>query len=176
MIKLPTTNYKLSTISGFTLVELLLYVGISSAILLASSLFLATLLESRIKNQTIAEVEQQGLAVMQMVTQDIRNAEVINSPIRGTNGIALSLNLVEGVNNPIIFDSADGAIQIKEGLNSAIPLTNTRVAVSNLFFSNLARASTTDTIRVQFTLSAINKTGRNEYSFSRNFINSATLR
>ena len=87
MIKLQTTNYKLSTISGFTLVELLLYVGISSAILLASSLFLATLLESRIKNQTIAEVEQQGLAVMQIITQDIRNAScdklgVLRKPFR----------------------------------------------------------------------------------------------
>src|SRR3990167_11517142 len=94
---LPTTNYnlksyKLQANSGFTLIELLLYVAISSVMLLITSLFLQTLLQSRIKNQTIAEVEQQGLAVMQLITQAARNADSINSPATGASAVSLSLN------------------------------------------------------------------------------------
>ena len=48
---------------GFTLIELLLYVSIASTVLLASTVFFHMLLESRVKNQTISEVEQQGLLV-----------------------------------------------------------------------------------------------------------------
>src|SRR3989338_6871109 len=73
--------------NGFTLIELLLYVGIASIILLVTSLFLSTLLQSRIKNQTIAEVEQQGLAVMQLITQTARNADSVNSPDTGASAV-----------------------------------------------------------------------------------------
>ena len=65
--------------TGFTLIEVLLYVGIFSILLISTSVFVATLLESRIKNQTIAEVEQQGLQVMQIITQTVRNAMILNS-------------------------------------------------------------------------------------------------
>src|SRR3989344_8594659 len=91
----PGTNYR-ETKNGFTLVELLLYVAISSVILLVTSLFLSVLLESRIKSQVIAEVEQQGAQVMQIMTQSIRNAETINSPAQGVSGASLSINTIAG--------------------------------------------------------------------------------
>lgn len=162
--------------SGFTFVELLLYVAIAGFLLLSASLFLSTLLESRIKNQTIAEVEGQGLAVLQTLTQAIRNADTINSPSSGASASVLSINTIVSGNNPTVLDLASGALRIKEGSALAVALTNTRVAVSALTFQNLSRAATPGTIRVQFTLTAVNPSGRNEYSFSKTFTASATLR
>ena len=40
--------------------------------------FLSLLMQSRVKNQAISEVEQQGVQVMQLVTQTGRNATNIN--------------------------------------------------------------------------------------------------
>ena len=165
-----------SSQSGFTLIELLLYVGITSIILLVTSLFLSTLLQSRIKNQTIAEVEQQGAQVMQMITQTARNADTINSPATGASAVSLSLNTIVAGNNPTLFDLASGAMRIKEGAGAVVSLTNSRVTASLLTFQNLSRASTPGTIRIQFTLTHINPDGRNEYSFTKTFIGSATLR
>lgn len=65
---------------GFTLIELLLYVAIIGAIILSVSGFLSLIMSSRIKNQAIAEVEQQGIQVMQTLTQTIRNASTISIP------------------------------------------------------------------------------------------------
>ncbi len=175
-MKLQTNNYKLQTNSGLTLIELLLYVAISSVLLLVISFFLFTLLQSRIKNQTIAEVEQQGLQVVQVITQTARNATGINTPGDGTSGSSLSLGVIAGVNDPSVFDSSGGVIRIKEGAGSAVALTNSRVSVSSLTFQNLSRNNTLGTIRVQFTLTHINSAGRNEYSFSKTFTGSATLR
>jgi len=161
---------------GFTLIELLLYVAISSAILLVTSLFLQTLLESRIKNQTIAEVEQQGLQVMQIITQALRNADSINFPVQGESAASLSINTIETGNNPTLFDLVSDAIRIKEGGASPIALTNSRVAVSDLTFKNLSHTSTPGTIRVRFMLTHVNRGGRTEYNFSKIFYGSASLR
>ncbi len=167
---------KLQTHSGFTLVELLLYVSITAIILLATSGFLFMLLEARIKNQTIAEVEQQGLQVMQLITQTARNAEAVTSPAVGTSASSLTLDVVTVVSDPTVFDLASGVIRITEGAGSAVALTNSRVTASALTFQNLSRPSTPGTVRISFTLTHVNPTGRNEYNFSKTFYASATLR
>ncbi len=161
---------------GFTLVELILYIGISATLLLVATLFLSTLLESRVKNQTIAEVDQQGLAVMQSITQSIRNADAINTPTAGTTAGALSLDAVGTLGDPTIFDLSGGAVRITEGAGLPITLTNSQVIVSSLLFENLSLADTPGLIRVTLTLLHVNPEGRQEYNFSRTFHASAALR
>ena len=166
------TNIK----NGFTLIELLLYVSIASIMLLAISIFLSTLLESRIKNQAIAEIEQQGIQVMQLIAQTLRNADTINSPATGANASSISINTYTGANNPTVFDLSSGGIRIAEGAGSAVLLTNARVTASDLNFQNLSRASTPGIVRISLTLTQVNPSGRNEYDFSKTFIGSASLR
>src|SRR3990172_51494 len=90
---LPTTHYKLQTNRGFTLIEILLYVSIAGAILLSVSIFWTILLQSRVKNQTVAEVESQGAFVMELITRTARNSEAIVSPAVGATASALSLTV-----------------------------------------------------------------------------------
>jgi len=144
--------------------------------LLAVSVFLAMLLQSRIKNQTIAEVEQQGMQIIQIITQTIRNAEAITAPAQGTSASSLTLDVITSVNDPTVFDLSNGTIRIIEGAEPAIALTNFRITASGLIFSNLSRATTPGTIRIQFTLAHANPSGLNEYNFSKTFTGSATLR
>ena len=167
---------KKSSQQGFTLIELLLYVGIAAVMLLVTSLFISTLLESRIKIQTVAEVEQQGLQVMQLITQTARNAEAITSPALGASASSLTLDVITVGSDPTIFDLANGAFQMKEGAASAVSITNSRVTASALTFQNLSRTGTPGTIRIQFTLTHVNPSVRNEYNFAKTFTASATLR
>lgn len=164
------------TTSGFTLIEILLSLGISGVILLASSVLLATLLQARVKSQTMAEVEGQGAQVMNSITQTIRNAETLNSPLIGTSAAMLSVDTSTAGNNPTVFNVDSGVVQMKEGAAPVVPLTNGRVTVSSLTFQNFARVGTPGGIRVQMTLTAVNSSGRNEYSFTQTFIGSASLR
>lgn len=161
---------------GFTLVELLLYVAIASIIILTTSLFFASLLESRVKNQSIAEVEQQGVYVMQLITQTVRNAALIISPAEGASAGTLSADTITAGNNPTVFDLSAGTIRMKEGAAAVVPLTNTRLSGSGLTFQNLSRTGTPGTIRIQFTLTHLNPEGRYEYAFAKSFTGSATLR
>ncbi|PJE77100.1 hypothetical protein COV05_00625 [Candidatus Uhrbacteria bacterium CG10_big_fil_rev_8_21_14_0_10_48_16] len=169
---MKTNNSK----KGFTLIELVLYVGIASGILLVSTLFLQTLLESRVKNQTIAEVEQQGLQVMHLIAQTVRNAENITSPTIGGSAGSLTLDVVNIVDDPTVFYVSGDSIQMTEGAGSTIALTNSHVAASALTFQNLSRPDTPGIVRVSFILTHVNSSGRQEYEFSKTFYASASLR
>lgn len=161
---------------GFTLIELLLYISIASIMLLTIVSFLNTLLEARIKNQTIMEVESQGSQVMQVITQSIRNAEGITSPSAGASETSLILDVVASTDDPTTFDVSGGSIRITEGVTSAVSLTNDRVTVSNFNITNLSQVNTPGIVRVEFTVTHVNPEGRFEYGFNKTFYNSASLR
>lgn len=176
IIKLPITHYPLLTNKGFTLVELLLYISLISIMLFVISDFFFLIIKSRVKNQVIAEVEQQAVQAAQMITQAGRNAENVTSPGAGGNAAFLTLDMADISKNSTIFDLSGGVIRIKEGAGSPIPLTNSRVIASDLNFQNLSYAGTPGTIRVSFTLSHVNPENKNEYDYSRTFYASASLR
>lgn len=140
---------------GFTLIELLLYIGLSAIILSATSVFLISLLESRVKNQTIATVNQEGDQTMMLITQTLRNAVVVNSPTAGTDAAVLSVDTEIPANNPTIFDLVDGVIRITEGGNAPVALTSNLVIISNLNFRNLSRAGTPGNVDVTYTVTHI---------------------
>ena len=164
---------------GFTLIELLLYISISGIILFSISTFLYIILQSQVKNQVIANVEQEGEQVMEIITQSIRNAEGINSPTPGTNSICLNLDVIYFAYDPTIFYIDTSSIVVDEGggpVGGEILITSSKIVASNLDFQNLSRSDTPGTVRIQFTLTHVNTENRNEYDYSKTFYGSASLR
>lgn len=157
--------------------ELLLYVSISSAILLSIVFSMFLILESRVKNQVVAEVNQQGLQVMQILTQTIRNAEAITTPSYGLASSTLRLNTaVVALNPTVFFSNASGTFFIQEGAGGAIALTNSRVVISNITFQNTSSTTTSQGIvQISFTLTYNNQSSRGEYSYAKSFTGSASF-
>ena len=162
---------------GFTLVELILYVSICSILLLTISSFLSFLLGARVRSQAITEVNQQGFQVMSLITQTIRNGRSIQVPSMGTSSSTLSITTGDVALNPTVFSLSSTTIEVKEASKNAMSLTNSRVRVTALTFQNVSSGSSTEKIiRISYTLDYINPTGRSEYSFTKSFTGSATLR
>lgn len=162
---------------GFTLVEMILYVSICSILLLSLSSLLTFLLSSRIKNQSISEVNQQGAQIMELITQTIRNARSIDTPSVGATSSSLSITVQDPLLSPTLYYLNNGIIRIKEGGGVEVLLTNSHVTASSLLFSNISSTSSSDRIvQVSFMINYNNPNGRNEYSFSKVFSGSATMR
>jgi Tfp pilus assembly protein PilW len=161
---------------GFTLIEIVLYLALFAVVVGSISGLLYTILQSRVKNQVIAEVEQQGMQTIALITQTARNATTLTSPTIGTTTATLSLAVPTASLSPTVFSLASASIVITEGAGGAITLTNSRVVVSALSFQNLSRAGTKGTVRIQFTLAHVNPASKNEYDYTKTFIASATLR
>lgn len=162
---------------GFTLVEMILYVALCSLLLVSISTLLSSLLSARVRSQAINEVNQQGFQVMHLMTSTIRNGRSIQTPSIGATSSLLSVTVVNSIASPTIFNIASGTLRIQEGSGVSVALTNSRVSASALQFQNVSSASTTEKIvKLTFVLSSNNISGRSEYSFSKTFTGSATLR
>jgi Tfp pilus assembly protein FimT len=162
---------------GFTLVEMILYVSVCSILLLTISTYLSFLLGARIRSQAITEVNQQGFRAMNLVALTVRNGRSIEVPVVGATTTTLSLTTKDALLNPTVFDVASGTLRIREGAGQPVPLTNSRVVISNLFFQNLSSTSSAERImRISFTLDYKNLSGKDEYAFTKTFTESATMR
>ena len=164
-------------IKGFTLVEMILYVSICAILLLSLSTFLSFLLGARVRSQAITEVNQQGFQVMSLMTQAIRNGRSIQSPGIGATSSSLSLTAVNSLLNPVVFSVSSSTLRITEGSKSPVALTNSHIQVSALTFHNISSTSSTEKIiRISYTIDFINLSGRSEYTYTKTFNGSATLR
>lgn len=161
--------------SGYTLIELLLYVVIVGSFLIALSSFFITSTEARVKGESIAEVNDQGIAVMDHITQTIRNGSAITSPAAAASASALTITVPTSSLSPTIFSVSNGALQVKEGTAAAVALTNSNVQVSNVTFKNLTRSGTSGIVQISFTLTRVNNGGRTEFDYQKTFTSSAEI-
>lgn len=163
-------------LTGFTLIEILLYVGIVSFMVFGLSTFFVMTIQSRVKHHVISEVEQQGAQVMQLILQTVRNASGINAPLLGATASSASLDVVNAAKDPTVFSLSGTVLRQQEGGGAPISLTSLRIVASGLTFENLSRPGTRGTLRVQFMLSYENPGGTYEYGYQKTFYGSATIR
>ena len=161
--------------NGYTLIELLLYVVIISALLTSITYFFGITVEARAKNQTIAEVNDQGTAAMDYITQTIRNAASVTTPAAAGNGSSLTLVVPTGSLSPTIFDLSGTTLQVKEGTASPVALTSNDIQITGLTFRNLTRSGTPGAVQVSFTVSRTNPGNRNEYDYQKTFTSTAEV-
>lgn len=158
---------------GFTLIELLLYTVIAAGLLLSVTALLSLLIQSRTKNETMSVVNQNGLQIMQFITQTTRNAKTITTPVVGADGSVLQLQ--DSVGQNINFDMSSGTLYLNKS-NQIFNLSSSNIVVSNLKFSNLSSDPARNSIKIEFTLSYNNAANRSEYNYTQTFYDTATLR
>lgn len=161
--------------TGYTLIELLLYVAMVGTLLTSVTYFFGLSVDARVKNQSIAEVNDQGVATMSYITQTIRNATSVTSPAAAGSGASLTLVVPTGSLSPTVFNLNGTTLQVTEGVGSPVALTSDDVQVTNLTFKNLTRSGTNGNVQVSFTLSRTNPSGRNTYEYQKTFISSAEI-
>ena len=179
MRNIPTSFLKIfrraSSEKAFTLLEVLLYFAIASTLVVLMGVTLSAVLQARVKAQAIADVDEAGAAAMQVITQNLRNAQSITSPAAGASSSTLIIQTYSS-GSPTIFNISGGALQIQENGGLPVSLTTDTVAISGLNFTNLSRPNTPGTIRVQFTASRVNPLSKKEFSYTQTFYGTGTLR
>lgn len=157
---------------GISLIETVVYVAIFSLFVIGLAQFSTTLTTTRLHTQGVLEVNDQGSQIIKLITRTLRNGSSVNIPTIGNSGSSLSVDTGIPATNPTVFSESGGVLYITEGAGSPIALTNNKVAISNLTFSNFSRAGTPNIIKVSFTIASAS--ARNPYSV--NFNGSGALR
>lgn len=164
----------LSAKSGFTLIEILVVVGILGAIVVIGSITFFSVLRGARKSKMISLVKQNGDYALEVMIKMIRNAREITSPCDGSDTSITILNPDRGETT---FSCEDDAIS-----SNAAELTSSQVKVgagSCSFDCQPGEALQPDTVTISFTLEAEKEGGvpaRPEEEASIDFETTVSLR
>lgn len=135
---------------GFTLIEWILYIGMSAIIVVTLLRVMIAITATREKARTVSTVQQELRFAMDRITATVRNAVDINavaSTFGNDNGV-LSLTMNDTSINPTVFSLSANRISIKEGLAAAQSLTASDVLIDRLRFTNLSAVGTNGTVKI----------------------------
>ena len=161
---------------AFSLIETLLYITLFSVVVVMIVGVYGLVIDVKAKDRVTFEVTSEGSRIMQIITQSLRNATLINSPPAGSNSAIVSVNVFNITNNPTMFYLTGDNIVMKEGGLAEVILNSNRTKISGLKFTNLSRAGTNGTIKIEFTVTAVSTNPKAPFQFSQSFASDATLK
>lgn len=161
---------------GFTLIELIIYIGIVAGILLVAFNFGWEIIYGNVKSQAIREVQQNTRFVIEKITESVLATSNINSPAPGNSSNFLSLAMQDLSLDPTIFEVADEKLMVTQEVNGPYELTNDRVRVTNLQFTNVSYAGTPGTVRIRMTIEHVNPNNISQYEASLETEDTISLR
>jgi type II secretory pathway pseudopilin PulG len=149
---------------GFTMVELLIYMGLLSILIGILSTIFVSIINTQLESSATSSVEQDGRYILARLIYDTQSAQQIVAPtIPGSPSATLqirvnSIDYTYSLNNGNLQIASSSATNV---LNSA------NTSVSGLSFQRLGNGDNNDTIRLNFTVTS--KTKRSGNTENRSF-------
>lgn len=147
---------------GFTLIEFLIYIGITSIIVTAMVVFMWNVINLTAKVSVNGELASEERYLDERLSSEIKNALDINT---STSNFGVDLATVAGSkislkasapNDPTLIDVTTGTLRITEGTSTPVALTGAMSKVVSLIFTNYSAASgTTKHVGYTLTLSTV---------------------
>ena len=141
------SNFK----KGFTLVELLIFMGMFTILLAVLSQVFGMIIDARLESESTSSVVQDGNFLLNRFMYDIARANTINTPSTvGSTDTNLDLT-IDGVN----YLYALNAGNLELSANSVTYLLNSyNTGVSALTFTRIGNDDEKDTIQLGFTVTS----------------------
>ncbi len=157
---------------GFTLVETLIYTALVSIVITGFITFALLVSGLSTKNFVIEEVNANARIAINLISQKIRQAEEIVSPIQGTASSTLILKMPD--ESLITFSLVgDSLVLDEEGVRNNV--ISNKVLVKDLNFINLANISKNDNIKTTFNIEYNNALSM-EYNCQQSYQTAVSLR
>lgn len=160
---------------GFTLLELILYITLATILLSAVSVLFSTVVFDQGKHRAIRETDENAARALRTLTEIVRNADSIDSPVASASDSTLSLTTKDGALNPTVISVADGVLEITEGASASVPLTPPDISVDSITFSNISNGGSSASLRIQMMLS-FRSSGVGFYQYSNTYYATADTR
>ncbi|HMB65767.1 MAG TPA: prepilin-type N-terminal cleavage/methylation domain-containing protein [Patescibacteria group bacterium] len=151
--------------SGFTLVEVLIYVGIIGMVIFSFVSFSLSVSRSNNKAFAVQEVGAGSRFVLKEMKQEIKRAEGVISPGAGSSSDVLILDMPDSEED-LSFEVRDDSLGIRRGVGSFTPWVSDKVRFSNISFANLGPDQENRIISIKFQAEYNNDSGTSDFDFS----------
>jgi prepilin-type N-terminal cleavage/methylation domain-containing protein len=149
---------------GFTLIELILYMGILVILISALSIIFSQLLDVQLESTAVSNVNQDGKYILAKFVYDVqsldpaaRPTDAIVSPANPgntTNTLQIRLN---SINYTYSINAANNLQIVNTNTNETNVLNSVDTSVSNLTFTRIGSGDNNDTVRVSYTVTSKTK-------------------
>jgi len=160
---------------GFTLIELIIYMGLLVILLsVLTSIFMSSL-DVQLESEANSAVEQDGSYILSRLAYDIHRAESVTIPVvlGGTSTTNFRI-VVNGVNYTYSIDGNDNLV-LQEGSGPINNLNGYGTSISNLLVTWLGNAGKVeDNLNIVFTITS--RTRKNTGFETKNFQTNLALR
>jgi len=146
-------NMKLKKQKGFSLIEIILYIGIVSVVLVILVFVFQEMLFLKAKVSNKVQIVDNGQFILNKISYYLQNAESVNEPLPGQSGQRLSLNLIQGSDNPVEFFLENNELKMQKAGQEIQSLTVSNVSLNQLLFTNQGFINQSDIIQIQLNLS-----------------------
>lgn len=137
--------------AGFTLVELVIYVGLTAIVIGLFGGIMITVVRVQSQQTSSRQVGEELAFVMNVIKRDVRDSTTLTvATTTLTIGNATTTN-------PIVIDISSGVVRKSEAGGTAYALTTNKVVADSLTFTNLSSGSS-QAVRVTLTLSYASST------------------
>ncbi len=171
---------------GFTLIELMIYIAISSIVLLGAIRYGFVLLDDQIKYQALADVQYDHQHVLELIVDHVhRGASIGAGTVYGTstgtlqivyvNAPTTTFSIVEEEITNRNGTSTIHSLQLQREGSAPVVLTANDVTVSNFKLTDLS-GNTTPAMYIDLTIDAVNITGDPRYDATHTWGTTAILR
>jgi hypothetical protein len=157
---------------GFTIMEMLLYMGIISVFLLVLSGVLIAVLDTQLQSNSASSVDQGGQYLLVRLQYDVRRAQSIITPAAiGSTADSLSLN-IGGVT--YAFSVNSGVLSTTFG-GKSYALSPYDVSISNFTITRIGNTGGKNSLRIGFSVTS-NTVSTTQKSQVRNYQTTIDLR
>lgn len=161
---------------GFTLLELLIYIGVLSLLMVVIANAFISLSQGQGQSEVRSDINGSMRFASERMKQDIKNAGALTTPTLGTPGPSLSL-VVGGVT--VIYDTVGGVLRRTEGPGAPVPITGSGVFVNTPTFTRLENYSsflqaTTTSVKISLTMNT--NASSTDKQYTRSLETSISLR
>ncbi len=136
---------------SYTLIELLMFMGLFSILLVVFTQVLTSILDVRTESESISSVEQDGNFLLNRFTYDIPRATSINQPAAvGLTSDTLNI-IIDGIAYIYSLNGGNLELNVNSGVNQ---LNSVNTSISNLSFIRIGNDDGKDTLRISYTVTS----------------------
>lgn len=137
----------LITKAGFSVVEMLIYMGVSAIFLVTLTNLFVIIANLRLESESTSAVEQDGQYLLSRIAYDVARSHSITSPALGSQGNTLQTDLFTYSLSP------DGKLQVTDSVGTDT-LSGTGVTISALNAFQHLKSGSADNVKVSFTITS----------------------
>jgi len=144
----------IKTTKGFTIIELILFMGLFSIILLVLTTLFGEIVQKQLELQSMSDVESDGAYIFSKLEYDIARADGVIFPVASgdsENSLVLDIG-----GTTYTYNLVGDKLQLDAG-GETFDLNNARTEITNIGFQRLGNPGSTTTIKTTLDLRSLTK-------------------